>query len=126
MDYEKNKEAIKIVRQMVADGQIAEDIAAKYFPELTEEWSEEDEEIRKSIIDRIERRRMSSIGSESAICENQIAWLKSLRPQKQWKPSSQQICALDYVIKEYESTNISLYKESIKQLIFLREQLKAL
>ena len=55
------------------------------------EWSEEDEEIRKSIIDRIERRRMSSIGSENAICENQIDWLNSLRPQKQWKPSEERL-----------------------------------
>ena len=48
MDYEKNKEALAIVKQMVADGQISQEVAEKYFPELAES---EDEKIRKEIID---------------------------------------------------------------------------
>lgn len=32
MDYEKNKEALAIVEQMVADGQISQDVVEKYFP----------------------------------------------------------------------------------------------
>ena len=34
MDYEKNKEALDMVCQMVNDGQISQDVAEKYFPEL--------------------------------------------------------------------------------------------
>ena len=47
MDYEKNKEALAIVKQMVADGQIAQDVVEKYFPELAES---EDEKIRNELL----------------------------------------------------------------------------
>ena len=40
MDCEKNKEALAIVKQMVADGQVAQDVAEKYFPELAESEDE--------------------------------------------------------------------------------------
>lgn len=47
MDY-KNKEALEIVKQMVTDGQLAQDVAERYFPELKES---EDDRIRKNLID---------------------------------------------------------------------------
>lgn len=47
MNYEMNKEALAIVRQMISDGQISQEVAEKYFPELVES---EDERIRKAII----------------------------------------------------------------------------
>ncbi len=50
MDYEKNKETLAIVRQMISDGQVSQEVAEKYFPELAES---EDEKIRKAIIDYI-------------------------------------------------------------------------
>ena len=31
MNYENNKEALDIIKQMVADGQISQDVAEKYF-----------------------------------------------------------------------------------------------
>ena len=43
-----NKEALDLVRSMVANGHITQDIAEKYFPELKES---EGERIRKEILD---------------------------------------------------------------------------
>ena len=47
MENENNKNVLAILKQMVADGQIAQDVAEKYFPELAES---EDERIRKALI----------------------------------------------------------------------------
>ena len=43
----KNINAIGIVRQMIADGQVSQEVAEKYFPELKES---KDERIRKAIL----------------------------------------------------------------------------
>ena len=48
MDYEKNKEAIEMVKQMVADGQVSQDVAEKYFPEIAES---KNDKIRKRLIE---------------------------------------------------------------------------
>lgn len=48
MENENNKNVLAILKQMVTDGQIAQDVAEKYFPELAES---EDEKIRKELIE---------------------------------------------------------------------------
>ena len=45
---EEKARAIDIVKQMIVDGQVSQEVAEKYFPELKEE--SEDEKIRKEII----------------------------------------------------------------------------
>ena len=69
------------------------------FPELAES---EDEKIRKDIIvlvkdwwDRVNKDNISTK-------EQMIAWLKSLRPQSQWKPSEEQ---MEFVWKYAEQNN---------------------
>ena len=61
------------------------------------EWSEEDENNINSIISRLEV-DISYWESRSKIRTNEdkklIDWLKSLRPQNTWKPSSEQMDAL--------------------------------
>lgn len=47
MKSSTNVKAIDVVRQMVADGQVSQEVAEKYFPELKES---EGEEIRKEIV----------------------------------------------------------------------------
>lgn len=47
-------------------------------------------------------------------------------PQPQWKPSEEQIAAINYIIKEYESTTIHLYEGAVKQLYLLLNDLKKL
>lgn len=41
---------IETIKQMIADGQISQEVAEKYFPELRES---EDERIRKELVDFI-------------------------------------------------------------------------
>ena len=71
--------------------------------EQKQEWSEEDERLRKSCIahieDELERIRNDKYGHSEIIsdlkesCRERINWLKSLRPQNTWKPSDEQIKA---------------------------------
>ena len=85
----------------------------------SKEWSKEDNRMCKAIINNIQ-----------AICEEGyfvgnidsgelIEWLKSLRPQSQWKPSDEQMDALRYVTNfdygGYKATLVSLY-EQLKKL----------
>ena len=140
MDYEKNN-ALAIVRQMIADGQIAENVAAKYFPELAES---EDEKIRKHLItffkdDYGENSNALFAGIKA---KDIIAWLEKqgehndkhqyksrpryvgehelLGAKCNWKPTSEQMKALKYILQKipYE-----IHKQSIADLL---EQLKAL
>lgn len=47
--------------------------------------------------------------------EEVIDWLKSLRPQSQWKPSSGQIFALRAVVNELKRSD-NKYQETIEDL----------
>ena len=65
------------------------------------EWSEEDEAAINDIIAKLARIKARAVdgGSERERCTMEIEWLKSLRPQKQWKPSIAQLNALGIVSK---------------------------
>lgn len=163
MDYEKNKEALAVVKQMIADGQIAEDVAAKYFPELTENADEKTRKFLCEVINRfagvsgLEKERLlawiekhggqpSEWSEEDAIMLNDCIcainaasevdysisekerltnWLKSLCPQKRWKPSEKQIQSLEVAAKYYMAGKISC-KYTGKDLTELLEQLRVL
>lgn len=57
-------------------------------------WSEEDERLRKTSISFL--KHYADKGYENAVeC---IDWLESIRPQKQWKPSEEQMIALRQAI----------------------------
>lgn len=59
------------------------------------EWSKEDERMLNQIIKDYERGNESWLkGQGSLPFGNRITWLKSLRPQSQWKPSDEQMKAL--------------------------------
>lgn len=121
------------------------------------EWGEEDEAARKDIIDKLERIKMTVVGSECNICQKEIDWLKSLesrcfpqkqewsdaeefelecilchlkeylhedaykgyenwlkslRPQNTWKPSDEQMDALETATSSLQSTALeSLYND---------------
>ena len=59
-----------------------------------------------------------------------ISWLKSLRPQSQWKPSEEQMKALNYVVNLMASSEsprendyyYNVFKDLRKQLKKLREE----
>jgi hypothetical protein len=94
-------------------------------------WSEENEDNMLMIEDRL-RDFLDYIKKDSTlkkhiknslkeeIIEN-IDWLKSLRPQNAWKPSEEQLDALEYHLK-HTNENSRLYKETKN----LYDQLKRL
>lgn len=83
MDYEKNKEAFVIVKQMVADGQISQEVAEKYFPELAES---EDERIRKALIDGFKRYNDGTLFN-GCLVKDIIVWLEKQCEQKEVEPT---------------------------------------
>lgn len=67
-------------------------------------WSEEDEamfqgviETEQYMLDVVYGRKIFAVGNEDLKeeCTKELAWLKSLRPQKQWKPSTIQSKTID-------------------------------
>ena len=77
MDYE-NKKTLAILKQMVADGQISQEVAEKYFPELAES---ENERMRKTAIGFIKQNKSFEylLGTSK---EDVIAWLEKQGEQK--------------------------------------------
>lgn len=74
---EKEK-ALDVVRQMVADGQVSQEVAEKYFPELKES---EDERIRQLLLRFVEY-DMPDNYSDDFRKEDCLVWLKKQGEQK--------------------------------------------
>lgn len=90
-----------------------EDIAAAYQMGLAKgrneqqpaEWSEEQEKMRRMALECLDH-----ISCESKIPV--VNWLKSLRPQPHWKPSEEQISALERaIIKMHTPSDIGILAE---------------
>lgn len=93
MANEKNKEALAIVKQMIADGQVAQDVAEKYFPELK---GSEDEKIMKRIKYFINATSKGELEKYAIIKEDAIAWLEKQGEQKPaWSEEDEKL--IDYV-----------------------------
>ena len=90
------------------------------FPELAES---EDEKIRETLI-----YHFGGIPNLHGIERDKIiAWLEKKGEQKQWKPSEEQIEALEHFVRGIgESGYASPYENSTKLIYLLLEQLKAL
>ena len=84
------------------------------------EWSEEDERNLQGIIDEIEATKNHAPSYDLATYDRYLSWLKSLRPQKQWKPTEKQMYTLELAISDYENGG------TYEILSGLLEQLKAL
>ena len=89
----------------------------KLYEQKPTEWSEEDERYKNTII-----RAIHGAGNITPI-DGELAekWLKSLRPQKQWEPTEEQITELDHLI-----SGCSCEVEIIKELKEELEKLKGL
>ena len=75
-------------------------------------WSEEDEEMWLDAIKYLELFDAQGIhGNKAVPCIN---WLKSLRPQNKWKPSDEQIEALESAT---ENCAYSEYQDCLRKLI---------
>ena len=91
--------------------------------EQKQEWGKEDEKIIRRI-DSLLYSQCKIHGSEYEEIHN---WLKSLRPQNHWKPSDEQIEALEHFVRSIgESGYSSPYDNNTKLLYLLLEQLKKL
>lgn len=89
-------------------------------PQPQNEWSEEDERMHKASI-RACQYMVENFENSTWDYEDAIEWLKSLKPQPQWKPSDEQLNALDEVYKTHGANNVC------RRIIFnLLEQLKKL
>lgn len=79
MNYEKEKnDVLEMVKQMIADGQVAQEVAEKYFPQLKES---EDEKIRKSLIHLVEKsHEQGGYALHKDEADNMLAWLEKHKP----------------------------------------------
>ena len=82
-----------------------------------QEWSEEDEDYRHDILLTLEALRSSAGSTDTNIVyQHLIDWLKSLRPQPQWKPSEEQIHIIGLAIANLEPTGHHSLCHELEQL----------
>jgi len=87
-------------------------------PQQKQEWSEEDESMRTRCIGILGKCYMGELPTK---VEEELNWLKSLRPKNQWKPSEEQMKALEWQV-DHTSNGLWQYKAT-KELL---EQFKNL
>jgi len=102
----------------------------KCLPQPKQEWSEEDKDLIEEIISHY--RHLIAIGSlDSERYKSYIIpKLKSIKPQSHWKPSDEQMSALNYVINLMASSEsvlendyyYNVFKDLRKQLKKLKEE----
>ena len=106
-------------------------------PSKSAEWSEEDEKMLQRIIrhteseyqdwcnDKYGNSEIVSDGKRS--CLERLDWLenrlKSLRPQSHWKPSEEQMEAMEFVIKDYREDGCIATANYLQEIL---EQIKKL
>ena len=88
-----------------------------------QEWSEEDCKHLESILIRLDDVIHNTFTDTCYSVNEDVNWLKSLRPQKQWKPSDEQIEALEHSLGDY---NIKVFEERYEILKSLYQDLKKL
>lgn len=93
----------------------------KLYEQKSTEWSEDDKKIFDEIIGDLEALEINT-NSEgfSAMYKKEISWLKSIRPQKQWKPSDEQMKTLD-AVRHNNSFNVSILDSLFHDLKKLKE-----
>ena len=98
-----------------------------------QKWSEEDEDKLNDILEMIKYADVlppydvpsckGHLRPSNEYKETLSSWLKSLRPQPHWKPSKEQMEALESAVKLYKETHFEMYHERI---VSLYEELKKL
>jgi hypothetical protein len=97
----------------------------KLYGQKSVEWTEEDESKVEDIVYFLNAAKTHYASTEAI--DDCVAWLESLKPQKQWKPSKEQIDALEHFVRSIgESDYASPYDNNTKLLYSLLEQLKKL
>ena len=96
-------------------------------PQSKQEWSEEDESNFQGIIDVIKENKHHATDYEHMTYYKLLSWFKSLKERYVWKPSDEQIDALEHFVRSIgESGFASPYDDNTRLLYSLLEQLKKL
>ena len=104
-------------------------VRARYFlehliePQKPAEWSEEDEEMIQSLISDFSNAETNYAEVQKELNEK-IAWLKSLRNRIVWKPSEEQMEALNQAIEDYSEPDESPIREGLESLRYRLMNLK--
>lgn len=99
-----------------------QNIKNKVVPQPKQEWSEEDERICHSLIIDLSNAQTDDEDVQREL-NKEINWLKSIRHQSQWKPSEEQIEALDFAVDCIVWEEFCIKRKVLKGLL---EQLKKL
>lgn len=102
-------------------------------PQPKQEWSEEDEKKRTLLIRILEVNHpngyfkanpANTLNMEAMSTEELVSWLKSLRPQNTWRPTKEQIEALEKHLTFLQ--RINAFGENVGRLKDLYNDLKNL
>ena len=106
------KETIELVKKMIEDGNLSQEIAEKYCPELKES---EDERIRKVIADIVKAQPSDSLFNGTK--EKCLAWLEKQGEQKYMKT-----CAEYYnQDNEWKMPELSEFQDKLADILMHRE-----
>lgn len=111
----EEKEYIRTLKSLISDfirDKQPEDVAfyqkmydwldGRHIEQKSAEWSEEDEEMLNSCISSIEESKENRYAYKETdgdtSYDREVDWLKSLRPQPQWKPSEEQMNELFHAL----------------------------
>ena len=96
-------------------------------PQSKQEWSEEDESNVQMLIDVIKENKHHATDYEHMTYYKLLSWFKSLKERYVWKPSDEQIDALEHFVRSIgESGFASPYDDNTRLLYSLLEQLNKL
>jgi len=110
------EEVLNILKQMVEDGQISQEVAEKYCPEIKKY---KDEIIKKQILDLI---RQHSVNSDRCLMENWVCThaLSQIQPQPKQEWSEEDERRIEECAREAEDNNCIILAKHIRQLKSLR------
>ena len=112
----------------ILDHKCAISFIDKLYKQKPAEWSEEDESNFQGIIDELKANKHHvTTDYEHQIYYKLLSWFKSLKERYVWKPSDEQIDALEHFVRSIgESGFASPYDDNTRLLYSLLEQLKKL
>ena len=122
---EKQKESLHIPEMCKEN---ADSFTSEQKEQKPAEWSEEDEKMKERLITRlnwITYNTRTDGTSPNITFFDEIDWLKSLRPQPHWKPSEEQMEALDKIIG-YTLGDKRFYPQDLPVIESLYNDLKML
>lgn len=111
----------------ILDHKCAISFIDKLYKQKPAEWSEEDESNFQGIIDDLKANKHHAPDSDLPTYDRFLSWFKSLKERYVWKPSDEQMEALEHFVRCIgESGFASPYDNNTKLLYSLLDSLKKL